>query len=108
MENIKILKINIEKDYFSILLHDETEKLDFWIDCGIMDGYGNKKDYKTQDLYIDWTFNQYIFDLNNEKDIAAKEYQENGENIDRIQDAIDKKNDEILNYIKKEGVKNEI
>lgn len=102
MDNFKILKIQKEKEYFSILLHDEKEKHNFWIDCSLMDGYGNKKDYKTNDLYIDWEFNQYIFWLENEKDIFSKQYQEKTENIENIQNFLDENNDLILNQIKGE------
>lgn len=102
MDNFKILKIQKEKEYFSILLHDEKEKHNFWIDCSLIDGYGNKKDYKTSDLYIDWEFNQYIFWLENEKDIFSKQYQEKAENIENIQNFLDENNDFILNQIKGE------
>lgn len=105
MERYKIINKNKEKEYFSIKLHDTTENLDFWIDCSIIDGYGNHENYKTEDLYIDWEFNQYIFDLYNENDLKAKAYQENGENIAEIQFFIDDKNDDLLRYFLESGEK---
>lgn len=105
MERFKIINKNKEKEYFSIKLHDTKENFDFWIDCSIIDGYGNKENYKTEDLFIDWEFNQYIFDLYNENDLKAKAYQENGENIDEIQFFIDDKNDDLLRYFLESGEK---
>ena len=105
MERFKIIDKNREKEYFSIKLHDTKEHFDFWIDCSIIDGYGNRENYKTKDLYIDWEFNQYIFDLYNENDLKAKEWQENGENIDDLQYFIDDKNDGLLKYFVESGEK---
>ena len=98
---MKILKIENFNDYISILIEDKKEKICFWIDCCKIDGYGNRNNYKTDDLYIDWKFNQYIFILDNEKDIKLKEYQENYNNIDKIQNFIDEKNDYLLKQFKK-------
>lgn len=103
-EDIKILKINREKEYFSLQLKDEKENVIFWIDCSLIDGYGNRKNYKTEELYIDWTFNQYIFTIGNSKDDEAKAYQENDENLERIQELLDCFNDEIIKLYK-EGAK---
>ena len=47
MERYKIINKNKEKEYFSIKLHDTKENFDFWIDCSIIDGYGNIENYKT-------------------------------------------------------------
>lgn len=96
MESYKILKIENFNDYISILIEDKKENVCFWIDCCKIDGYGNRNNYKTDDLYIDWEFNQYIFILDNEKDLKLKEYQENYNNIDKIQNFIDEKNDYLL------------
>lgn len=98
MERFKIINKNKEKEYFSIKLHDKKENFDFWIDCSIIDGYGNRENYKTSDLYIDWEFNQYIFSLYDENDIKAKEWQENGDNIDDLQYFLDNINGDLLQY----------
>ena len=103
MERFTIINKHKEKEYFSIKLHDKKDNFDFWIDCSIVDGYGNRENYKTDDLYIDWEFNQYIFYLYDENDIKAKTYQENGENIDDLQYFIDDKNDYLLTYFLESG-----
>lgn len=96
MERFKIVKIHEHKEYISVYINDKKEDISFWLDCSLMDGFGNKEDFKTEDLYIDWEFNQYIFNLDNSIDIKAKEYQENGDNIDEIQYFLDEKNDELV------------
>ena len=96
MERFKIVKIQEHKEYISVYINDSKEDISFWVDCSLMDGYGNKDNFKTEDLYIDWEFNQYIFNLDNSIDIKAKEYQENGDNIDEIQYFLDEKNDELV------------
>lgn len=106
MERFKIQKVEkMSADWLAVNIKDNKEKISFWLDCGIIDGYGNRENYKTEDLYIDWEFNQYIFDIYNTKDIKAKEYQENAENIDDLQFFIDDKNDVLLKHFK--GGKNE-
>lgn len=97
-ERFKIIKKEKEKEYFSIKLHDKKENFTFWVDCSLIDGYGNRENYKTDDLYIDWEFNQYIFYLYDENDLKAKAYQENTDNIDEIQYFIDDNNDKLINY----------
>ena len=96
MERFKIVKIQEHKEYISVYINDKQEDISFWLDCSLMDGFGNKEDFKTEDLYIDWEFNQYIFNLDNSIDMKAKEYQENGDNIDEIQYFLDEKNDELV------------
>lgn len=96
MERFRILKIQEHKEYISVYINDKKEDISCWLDCSLMDGFGNKDNFKTEDLYIDWEFNQYIFNLDNSIDIKAKEYQENGDNIDEIQYFLDEKNDELV------------
>ena len=96
MERFKIVKIQAHKEYISVYINDKKEDISFWLDCSLMDGFGNKDNFKTEDLYIDWEFNQYIFNLDNSIDMKAKEYQENGDNIDEIQYFLDEKNDELV------------
>lgn len=97
-----ILDIEIHKkdDYFSIKLYDKKENHIFWIDCGLIDGYGNRSDYKTDDLFIDWEYNQYIFLLDNENDLKAKKYQDNVNNTYKISEFIDENTEKILNIVK--------
>lgn len=98
MERFEILKIQEHKEtnynnyYFSILLKDNLEHLDFWLDCSIEEEEGEK--------YIDWEFNQYIFDIYNSIDIKAKEYQENSDNVEEIVYFIDCEKDNILKQLK--------
>ena len=92
-------KSNDEK-WISLKLEDPEENEIFWIDCSLMDGYGNIKNFKTEDLFIDWSFNKYIFYLEYEEDVKAKLYQENAKNIEKITDFIDEKNDYLVNILK--------
>lgn len=105
MESLKILKIEKNNGWISVKIHDKKEKIGFWIDCGLIDGFGNRKDFKTEDLYVDWDWNQYIFFTENEYDIRAKKYQENPENIDRLTDFIDDNNNYLVNILKNMEVK---
>lgn len=109
MESLKIL--NIEKFtesgecWISVKINDNIKNFTFWIDCALMDGFGNRKNFKTEDLYIDWDFNQYIFNLENEKDLHAKKYQIDPENIDLLTDFIDENNAYLVNILKNMEVK---
>ena len=97
MKRFKILKIQEHKKtkandyYFSILLKDNLKNIKFWLDCSIT------KD--NNDKFIDWEFNQYIFDICNSLDIKAKEYQENSDNIENIVYFIDCEKDNILKQL---------
>ncbi len=109
MESFKIL--NIEKftesgeRWISVNIKDLKNNFTFWIDCSLIDGFGNHKEFKTDDLYIDWDWNQYIFNLDNSKDIQAKKYQEDPENIDNLQYFIDDNNNYLVNILKNMEVK---
>lgn len=105
MELLKILKIEKNDGWISVKIHDKKEKFTFWIDCGLIDGFGNRKDFKTEDLYIDWDWNQYIFFIENEYDIQAQKYQKNPENIDRLTYFIDENNNYLVNILKNMEVK---
>lgn len=96
MERFKKLKVEKDNGFFYMQVKDNQENISFWIDCGLIDGYGNRDNFKTDDLYIDWDFNQYIFHLDNEDDIKAQEYQQNGDNIDALQEFIDEHNEELV------------
>lgn len=103
MENLKIIKKHFEKNYFSILIHDKKEDVKIWIDCDLMDGYGNKENFKTDDLYIDWEFNKYIFSRYDENDLKIKNYQENIDNIEKIDYFIDENTNNLINEFIKES-----
>lgn len=98
MERFKILKIQEHKKteytdyYFSILLKDNLKNTKFWLDCSITE--------ENDEKYIDWEFNQYIFNMLNSLDIKAKEYQENFNNIEEIVYFIDCEKDNILKQLK--------
>lgn len=101
MERFKILKTKkMSNNWLAVQVKDNDKKMTFWLDCSLMDGYGNHDNFKTDDLYIDWDFNQYIFGIYNENDQLLKQYQENGENIDTIQDLIDENNQKLVNILK--------
>lgn len=97
MKRFKILKIQEHKKtkdndyYFSILLKDNLKNIKFWLDCSITKENNEK--------FIDWEFNQYIFDICNSLDIKAKEYQENSDNIENIVYFIDCEKDNILKQL---------
>lgn len=91
------MEIDTKNEYFSILLHDKKENLKFWVDCSLIDEYGNKTN---NGEFIDWDFNQYIFLTDNENDIKIKEYQEAPENIDKITDFIDENTDFLIEKYK--------
>ena len=99
-----ILSIKKQKSggesWMSIQLKDKEEDIVFWIDCSLIDGYGNRKDFKTRELFIDWDFNQYIFMLDNSEDLKAQAYQENTNNRERITDFIGEKNDSLTDILK--------
>ena len=105
MERFKILKIKEHKAtkdndyYFNLLLKDNLEHINFWLDCSIEEEEGEK--------YINWEFNQYIFSLYNSIDIKAKEYQENSDNVEDIIYFIDFEKDNILKQLKERSDKNE-
>ena len=95
-----ILKKDYTENVLYIQLKDNINDFIFWIECGLIDGYGNRANYKTSELYIDWSYNQYIFYTDNAADIYAKEYQENGDNADAITHFIDNINDKLVKEFK--------
>ena len=99
---MKILKMEIEKDYFSILIEDQEENITFWIDCSLSDEYGKKDDNGN---FIDWEFNQYIFYDYNEQDQKAKEYQENSEKVEQLIYFIEENEQELVKKYKEERLK---
>ena len=103
MKKYKILKKEFRKDDFSLLINDEELNFKFWVDCFLMDGFGNKYNFEEEPNYIDWQFNQYIFDLTNSLDLKAKKYQENEENLENIQNFIDEIEKEIVTEYKTFG-----
>lgn len=100
----EILKIekNIQsgEKWISVQLKDKENKKVFWIDCSLIDGYGNYKDFKTEDLFIDWSFNQYIFDLDCIEDVDMKEYQEDFSNVENIDYFLQDHEQELVDILK--------
>lgn len=95
---MEILKKVIHKeDYFSILIEDKENNLQFWLDCSLMDGYGKHDDNGD---FIDWEFNKYIFDNYSEQDQKEKEYQEDGEKVEQLIYFIEEQEQDIVNWYK--------
>lgn len=87
--------------YVSLLLRDLKKEHDFWVDCSVMNGYGrhiDKEEFGLTDdeYYLDWEFNQYIFFEYCVTDKYAKRYQENQDNIERVDDFISWIGNEII------------
>lgn len=103
---LNIIKKENNKNYVSILLNDNKYNITFWIDTALMDGFGNKpkKNTSKDDLFVEWDFNQYIFNLDNSEDLRIKSYQEDEKTFENINDFIDEKNSKIVNYFIKEGI----
>ncbi len=99
MERFNIKKLSKDNNCGYALIRDNEKNIEFWIEYNLIDGYGNHINFKTEDLYADWEFNQYIFHLDYEQDIKAKLYQDNVENIEYLQEFIDENNDKLVNYI---------
>lgn len=95
---MEILKKVINNGYFSILIEDKNEDIKLWIDCSLMDGYGNED--KNGD-FINWDFNKYIFWDEDEQDQKEKEYQENAEKVEDLIYFIDCKEQDLVNWYKK-------
>lgn len=109
MNRFTILKKEYIDDVLYLQLQDSGKNnFIFWIECGLIDGYGNTTNYKTNDLYINWAYNQYIFFTNDEADICAKEYQENVDNADAITNFIDDINNNLVKDFLKNIKKGEI
>ena len=102
-EDFELIAVNYhdKEFYISLLLRDLKKEHDFWVDCSVVNGYGyhiDKEDFGSTDdeYYLDWEFNQYIFSNYCESDMFAKRYQENQDNIERIDDFICEIDDEII------------
>ena len=104
MERFKMKWIRKYKEsgekWINVFIEDRKEKISFTIDCSLIDGYGNKKDFKTEDLYISWDFNQYIFHIDITEDVRQQEYQNNADNIDELQYFLDDENEYLVNILK--------
>lgn len=97
---MKIKKFEFErKNDFSMLLQDGD--VCFWVDCYFIDGYGNNTTYTSDDVFIEWEFNQYIFCIENENDVMIMKYQEKQDNWDKIQNFIDEQNGELIELFRK-------
>lgn len=101
MNRFTILSIVKHDDcYGSAWIRDNDKGIRFWIDFSLMDGFGNKKDFKTDELYANWDFNEYIFLLDNENDLKLMNYQQNSDNLEALQEFIDENNEELVNTLK--------
>lgn len=104
MSRFKLLKVKqyVKDGYISILIEDTKKDIKVWIDCSLIDGYGNRSNFKTKELYLDWEFNMYIFWLSDENDLKIKEYQENADNIEEISYFIEEVEEKLIKeYFKK-------
>lgn len=102
MERFQILKVEKQtqcgEKWISVLLKDIKKDHDFWIDCSLIDGYGYRLEKYQEESYIDWDFNQYIFHLDYEEDIKAKDYQKNPTNVVDLDYFIDDNNEILKKY----------
>lgn len=69
-DHLTVLKHHIDKDGVSVLIKDNNENIEFW-----MDVY-----YEGKDIIANW--NQYIFQYDIEGDREMEEYQNNLENFE--------------------------
>jgi hypothetical protein len=71
---MKVTKIVRNKEYgcWSVQLHDEESGRYYWMDVSYDEGY--------RQIDVDW--NQYIFYLADEDDLARKAFQENCDNFE--------------------------
>lgn len=96
---MRILKKEIHKkeNYFSILIEDEKNNIKFWIDCSLIDGYGKHDD---NGEFINWEFNQYIFNNYSDEDARQKEYQEDGEKVEQLIYFIEEQEQDLVKWYK--------
>ena len=98
MNRYKILrrgKIDLD-GYFSVYIYDYIEDIGLWLDIGIVNGYGH---HDKEGDYIDWSYNAYIFDLTNSKDVRLQEYQDT--HIDIVGEYIFEQEEHLVEYYKK-------
>ena len=92
MRNLIVTKLEKNQDYFSLLIKDKRQKLEFWFDIALVD----------KDLIGE--FNQYIFFLLDPNHVKMKNYQEKPNNLgNAFSKAIEYLENENLIYQDEQG-----
>ncbi len=82
---INVLKHEEYETHYSVLLHDTEKDIKAWMDVAIEEG----------DVSVEW--NAYIFNTNNEKEVALSKYQEDCNNYMAM-------DSEAVNYLTNKGL----
>ena len=111
----ELLKVEEHRDtnynnyYISAQIKDIENKHIFWVDIGLVDEMGKHIDVSNIEeemfgdtLYLEWEWNQYIFNLDYEEDMFAQKYQEEQENIESVDCFISDIQDTLMNYFYEE------
>ena len=111
----ELLKVEEHRDtnynnyYISAQIKDLENKHIFWVDIGLVDEMGKHIDVSNIEeemfgdtLYLEWEWNQYIFNLDYEEDVFAQKYQEEQENIDDVDCFICDIQDTLMSYFYEE------
>ena len=111
----ELLKVEEHRDtnynnyYISAQIKDIENKHIFWVDIGLVDEMGKHIDVSNIEeemfgdtLYLEWEWNQYIFNLDYEEDVFAQKYQEEQENIDGVDCFISDIQDTLMSYFYEE------
>ena len=100
---------NYNNYYISAQIKDIENKHIFWVDIGLVDEMGKHIDVSNAEeemfgdtLYLEWEWNQYIFNLDYEEDVFAQKYQEEQENIEGVDCFIYDIQDTLMSYFEKE------
>ena len=99
---------NYNNYYISAQIKDLENKYIFWVDIGLVDEMGKHIDVSNVEemfgdtLYLEWEWNQYIFNLDYEEDVFAQKYQEEQENIEGVDCFISDIQDTLMSYFYEE------
>ena len=100
---------NYNNYYISAQIKDLENKHIFWVDIGLVDEMGKhidvsniEKEMFGDTLYLEWEWNQYIFNLDYEEDVFAQKYQEEQENIEGVDCFICDIQDTLMSYFYEE------
>ena len=99
---------NYNNYYISAQIKDLENKHIFWVDIGLVDEMGKHIDVSNVEemfgdtLYLEWEWNQYIFNLDYEEDVFAQKYQEEQENIESVDCFICDIQERLVNYFYEE------
>ena len=101
--------VNYNNYYISAQIKDLENKHIFWVDIGLVDEMGKHIDVSNAEeemfgdtLYLEWEWNQYIFNLDYEEDVFAQKYQEEQENIEGVDCFIYDIQDTLMSYFYEE------